>query len=100
MRILIVEDEKRVAHQLEKLVKEIMGPEITRINICETLDSGRDHILNNIIDLLFLDLNLKGLDGFVFTDRTSNRSVLVGSYSLHCIPIKDRPHTEATLVRR
>lgn len=84
MRILIVEDEKRVAHQLEKLVKEIMGSEITRINICETLDSGRDHILNNTIDILFLDLNLKGLDGFGLLKEIvaeSFHTIIVSAYT-------------------
>ncbi len=84
MRILIVEDEKRVAHQLEKLVKEILGPEITRINICETLESGRDHILNNTIDILFLDLNLKGQDGFGLLKEIvadSFHTIIVSAYT-------------------
>ena len=84
MRILIVEDEKRIAYQLEKLIRQILDEEISRLNVCQTLNAARDFILRNTIDILFLDLNLKGLDGFSLLQEMvagSFHTIIVSAYT-------------------
>ncbi len=84
MKILIVEDEKRIAYQLEKLIRQILGKEISRLNVCQTLNAARNYILSNTIDVLFLDLNLKGYDGFTLLQEMvagSFHTIIVSAYT-------------------
>lgn len=64
MRILIVEDESVAAKGLEKLVREIYGKEITSLKIERSLISSECFLEENSVDLVFLDLNLDGREGF------------------------------------
>ncbi len=64
MKILIIEDEARIARRIERMIRSIFGDEITSIEMCDALDKGQEIIAKNEIDLLFLDLNLNGQDGF------------------------------------
>jgi two-component system response regulator LytT len=62
MRIAIVEDEAVVARRLERMVTAIVAG--ASIRVAPTLDAALDLIRTSTIDLLFLDLNLNGRDGF------------------------------------
>jgi two-component system response regulator LytT len=62
MRIAIVEDEAVVARRLERMVAAIVAG--ASIRVAPTLDAALDLIRTSTIDLLFLDLNLNGRDGF------------------------------------
>ncbi|WP_020595690.1 LytR/AlgR family response regulator transcription factor [Spirosoma panaciterrae] len=64
MRILIIEDEARIAARIERFVRELLGPTRTRLARCDSVADGIEHIRSQGIDLLFLDLNLNGQDGF------------------------------------
>ena len=64
MRILIIEDEARIAARIERFVREILGHSLTSLTYCDAVASGIEHIRTHEIDLLFLDLNLNGRDGF------------------------------------
>ena len=64
MKILIVEDEKSIANRIERLLKEIAGDKISSLVQKERLTEALDYINHHKIDLLFLDLNLSGNDGF------------------------------------
>ncbi|MDX1643027.1 MAG: response regulator, partial [Thermoanaerobaculia bacterium] len=64
MRILIVEDEAIVARRLRRLVEAILGERLQAIRVAATLREGLEHVRNRTIDLLFLDLDLGGKDGF------------------------------------
>ena len=64
MKILIVEDEKVAALGLEKMIREILGKKITSLKIQNSFTASECFIMDNPIDLLFLDLNLNGEDGF------------------------------------
>ncbi|MBP7283426.1 MAG: response regulator transcription factor [Leptospiraceae bacterium] len=64
MRILIVEDESVAAKGLEKLVREIYGKEITSLKIERSLLGSECFLEENSVDLVFLDLNLDGREGF------------------------------------
>lgn len=67
MRILIVEDEKVAARGLQRLVQSLFAQEnknIASIVWEATLDAARASLIENPVDLLFLDLNLNGENGF------------------------------------
>ncbi len=64
MRLVIIEDEARIARRLERLTRELLNDPLTTITICESLAEGLHFIQNNAVDVLLLDLNLNGEDGF------------------------------------
>ena len=64
MRILIVEDEKVAARGLQRMVQDILGKEIGWIGWEASLDASNLALSENPIDILFLDLNLNGENGF------------------------------------
>ncbi len=64
MHILIVEDEPVAARGLERLVRELLGPRASSVRIEKTLTGGLLFLADNPVDLLLLDLNLNGEDGF------------------------------------
>ena len=62
MKILIVEDITLIAERIADLTtKYVTGAKIT---ISHTLEGAKLHIQEKAFDLLFLDLNLNGKDGF------------------------------------
>ena len=65
MRILVVEDEKRLAQNL----KELMRREGYKVDVSYDGVSGLDNALSGIYDLLVLDVMLPGLDGFAVLER-------------------------------
>jgi two-component system response regulator LytT len=83
MNILIIEDEARIAKRLERMIRDIFNNEITSLRCIESLSEGIKYIEDNPIDLLFLDLNLNGEDGFdVLESVVSERfhTIIVSAY--------------------
>lgn len=70
MRILIVEDEALIAQRIERLTKEILGVQLRQITIKSTLENAHSFIHEYPIDLLILDLNLNGKDGFKLLEES------------------------------
>jgi two-component system, LytTR family, response regulator LytT len=64
MKILIVEDEPLIAEELKELTLQYFKNEIQCIDIVYTISKASEYIKNNKIDLLLLDLNLNGKNGF------------------------------------
>ncbi|GEJ43659.1 MULTISPECIES: LytTR family DNA-binding domain-containing protein [unclassified Chryseobacterium] len=64
MNILIIEDESRIAHRIQRMTANFFGSTPAQITICDSLQKGLEHIAKEIPDLLFLDLNLNGDNGF------------------------------------
>jgi two-component system response regulator LytT len=64
MRILVVEDETMVARQLCRLIREVMKNRLQNLHHVYSLADAKDYLDSNSIDVLFLDLNLSGEDGF------------------------------------
>jgi DNA-binding LytR/AlgR family response regulator len=62
VRIAIVEDEAMVARRLERMISAILSD--CSIRVAPTLHEALDLIRATPIDVLFLDLNLNGRDGF------------------------------------
>jgi DNA-binding LytR/AlgR family response regulator len=64
LKILIVEDERVAARRLERLTREFFNNELESVACIETLRGSEEFLTQNSIDLLLLDLNLNGDDGF------------------------------------
>ena len=64
MRVLIVEDEPVIARRLERILRELWDERITLLKTVHRLDEARVYLTTTPIDVLFLDLNLYGKDGF------------------------------------
>lgn len=64
MNVLIIEDEARIARRLQRMTAEFFGNKPAQISVCDSLQKGLDHIQTSIPDLLLLDLNLNGDNGF------------------------------------
>lgn len=70
-RALVVEDEAMVARRLIRLLGKILGPG-ARLEHRRTFEAARAYLERHPIDLLFLDLDLEGLDGFdLLTEATA-----------------------------
>jgi two-component system response regulator LytT len=67
MRILIVEDEPLVAQRLRREASAFFGAD-ARIVCCDTLADTRAVLREQQFDLVLLDLNLYGEDGFKLLD--------------------------------
>ncbi|WP_278021820.1 LytR/AlgR family response regulator transcription factor [Flavobacterium ginsengisoli] len=63
MKILIIEDEARIAKRVERMTRDFFDKD-AQILISDSLENGLLIIENNEIDLSLLDLNLNGEDGF------------------------------------
>ncbi|MCX6175482.1 MAG: LytTR family DNA-binding domain-containing protein [Ignavibacteriales bacterium] len=74
MRILIVEDERPTAEDIQLLVKQILKKEITSIHIETTLDNALAYLNEKPIDVLLLDLNLNARDGFQILKQVVSKS--------------------------
>lgn len=74
MHILIVEDDRPIAEDIELLVKKILKKEISSIHIETTLDNALAYLNEKPIDVLLLDLNLNSKDGFQILTQAVSRS--------------------------
>ena len=61
---LIVEDEFMIAKRLTRFVSQAFGDQPFKLTVLNTLDDADDFLAGHTIDVLFLDLNLQGKDGF------------------------------------
>lgn len=64
MRIVVIEDEEVAADRLCRLTRKILGERQASIRVLPTLASAAEHLVSRSVDLVFLDLNLQGRDGF------------------------------------
>ena len=62
--LLIVEDEPLVAKRLSRLSAKILGEQLSAQYSAPDVAAARSFITNHTIDLILLDLNLVGSDGF------------------------------------
>ncbi|WP_235299627.1 LytR/AlgR family response regulator transcription factor [Portibacter marinus] len=83
MKILIIEDERSIASRLERLLRSILQSKIEKLEIRAYIEGGLDYIQQHEIDLLFLDLNLNGQDGFEILKTLlaeSFQTIIVSAY--------------------
>lgn len=84
MKILIVEDEILIAQGLIRSLKAYFGSRIKRIDHCSQLEAAIEKIQASDIDLVLLDLNLFGQNGFdilQLTNASSFHTVVVSAYA-------------------
>lgn len=75
MRILIIEDEGRIAKRIERMTRSFFEENLSGLAVCDSLQKGLAYIEDHTIDLLLLDLNLNGENGFDILE-----SVVAGSF--------------------
>jgi two-component system response regulator LytT len=64
MRIVIVEDEPLIQQRIKRLTLDILSDHQPKIVCFSDVDDAEDYLCENTVDLLLLDLNLMGRDGF------------------------------------
>lgn len=69
MKILIIEDEPAIARRTKRLTQSILGKQVQGIHICNSVESGLAYLAKENTDLLLLDLNLHGADGFSILEQ-------------------------------
>jgi DNA-binding LytR/AlgR family response regulator len=90
MNVLIAEDEAPAARRLERLVREHLGDRLTSIAVSATVEASRAALAASRIDLLQLDLNLNGADGFSLLDVALRpRTIVVSANSSRAIDAFD-----------
>ncbi|MEL6986614.1 MAG: LytTR family DNA-binding domain-containing protein [Bacteroidota bacterium] len=83
MKILIVEDELIIAKRLMRLTRSFYTQQNVSLAHVESIDEGLEFLNKNEIDLLFLDLNLNGEDGFDLLKQMSAASfhtIIISAY--------------------
>lgn len=64
MHILIVEDESRIAKRIQRMTRAIFGDSLQLLKHIDNLPEASRFIENSSVDLVLLDLNLNGDNGF------------------------------------
>lgn len=84
MDIVIVEDEPVIAQRLQRQVKEILVDQQPNIKWFDNFDDAQSYLFEQPLDLLILDLNLHGVDGFELLKTVSAESfhtIIVSAYA-------------------
>src|SRR4051812_30936843 len=63
MRLLIAEDEPLTAQRLQRTCREILGGNLRALRVANGVEAASAWLAANPIDVLLLDLNLRGADG-------------------------------------
>jgi len=71
MRIVIVEDEARIARRIERMARAFFGKDLEYLVSCDSITQGLHALETAAPDLLLLDLNLNGNDGFGLLESVS-----------------------------
>ena len=83
MNILIVEDESRIARRIERMTRDIFGDSLQSLIHINTLHEALKFIESNSLDLVLLDLNLNGDDGFDLLTTAVSQSfhtIIISAY--------------------
>lgn len=83
MRILLVEDESRVAKRIERMTRSFFGNKLQKVLLCEGLPEARQLMQQQPFDLVLLDLNLNGEDGFELLQETASaafHTIIISAY--------------------
>lgn len=83
MKILIIEDELIIANRLMRMCKIYFAEQSIKINHCDSVSEGLEFISENEIELLLLDLNLNGQNGFEVIKQVVSQAfhtIIVSAY--------------------
>ncbi len=84
MHVVVVEDEAMVAQRLVRLIQDVMAENLQTLKHFDDLEKAMDYLQRTPIDLLFLDLNLHGKDGFEILTNTVSQAyhtIVVSAYA-------------------
>ena len=84
MNVLIVEDEPPIAADIEDYAKHFCRGHQCRISVRYSFDDAREFLEREKIDLLLLDLNLSGRNGFDILKEISARNfhtIVISAYT-------------------
>lgn len=84
MNVLIVEDEPPIAADIEEMTRLYLGDNLRTLNTVYTFQEARSWMDRETIDLLLLDLNLSGRDGFDVLREISGRNfhtIVISAYT-------------------
>lgn len=110
VRIGIVEDEAPIARRLERSVRAILDSRVESLTVLPSLAAATEFVRSERLDLVFLDLNLDGRDGFQLLAEAAAarfRTVVVSAHEDQAIRAFEfgvtdfvgKPWTEARLRR-
>ncbi len=83
MIVVIVEDEVTVANRIERLTRDLLNEYLTHLKVFHHFDEAIDYLEKTPIDLLLLDLNIHGSDGFDLLKMTaagSYHTIIISAY--------------------
>ncbi|TPN87912.1 LytR/AlgR family response regulator transcription factor [Aquimarina algicola] len=83
MKILVIEDEQRIAKRILRMTREFFLNALLEITHIESLEAGITYIQNHTVDLVLLDLNLNGENGFDLLKNTISESfhtIIISAY--------------------
>lgn len=83
MNVLIIEDEARIAKRLARMTRAYFEQQLT-LTLCDTLSKGLAFMEHSPVDVLLLDLNLNGEDGFEVLETMvaqSFHTIIVSAYT-------------------
>lgn len=84
MKILIVEDEPLIAKRLIRLVHDYFSTRLNLVEQVDEVDEALQYLQKKSFDLLLLDLNLYGQDGFEILRQTCAEAchcIIVSAYA-------------------
>jgi len=82
---IIIEDEPLAAEILVQYIKEVAFLKL--IKVCHDAIEASDYLLNNKVDLIFLDIQLPKIDGITFlkTLHNSPKVIITSAYNQYAI---------------
>lgn len=80
MKVLLIDDEAVAARRLERLTRGVLGDELRVLTVAHGLSEAQHSLSAGAFDLILLDLNLSGDDGFaLLADEIGGAAVIVVS---------------------
>ncbi|MBK6705628.1 MAG: response regulator [Caulobacteraceae bacterium] len=64
MKVLLIDDETVAARRLERLTRSVLGDDLRVLAVAHGLSEAKQLLSASAFDLILLDLNLSGDDGF------------------------------------
>ncbi|CAM2068481.1 Response regulator transcription factor [Sulfidibacter corallicola] len=83
VKVLVVEDERRIGRYIENIVRAYLGEELECLERAETWPAASAIVTRTHFDLLLLDLNLKGVDGFALLAHCRSadyKTIVISAY--------------------
>ena len=91
--MLIVEDEPAIARRIERFTRELLGPDLTALEVCTRLDDAERTVERAPFDVVLLDLNLHGRDGYALLERAAAgafQTIVISAHADRAIEAFDR----------